>query len=84
MGEGGISNACKALVSPPPISYSEEISHKMQEKHPLSDQPVDLSSFGNANSSLVPLADVAMVENCIRSFHQLSGGGTSGLRDPYT
>ena len=80
MGEGGISNACKALVNPPPISYSADISHQMQEKHPLADQPADLSSFGNASSSLVPLADVALVESCIRSFHRLSGGGTSGLR----
>ena len=80
VGEGGISNACKALVNPPPISYSADISHQMQEKHPLADQPADLSSFGNASSSLVPLADVALVESCIRSFHRLSGGGTSGLR----
>ena len=80
VGEGGISNACKALVSQPPISYSREISHQMQEKHPKSDRPVDLSSFGNSSSSLVPLADAALVESCIRSFHRLSGGGASGLR----
>ena len=52
----------------------------MQEKHPRSERPVDLSSFGNASISQVPLADVALVESSIRSFHRLSGGGSSGLR----
>ena len=80
VGEGGLSNACKALVNPRPISHTMEVSQCMQDKHPPADQPVDLRAFGNASSALVPLADVALVERCIRSFHRLSGGGSSSLR----
>ena len=79
-GEGGFSNACKALVNPPPLSHSVEVSNQMLDKHPTADQHVDLSAFGSVSSSLVPLADVDLVEQCIRSFHRLSGGGPSGLR----
>ena len=49
-------------------------------KHPTVEHSVDLSNLGNASSSLVPLADTDLVEQCIRSFHRLSGGGPSGLR----
>ena len=49
-------------------------------KHPPSDNPVNLNAFANASSSLVPLSDVDTIENCIRSFHRLSGGGPSGLK----
>ena len=55
----------------------------MRDKHPAAVQPVDMSSFGNASSSLVPVADVDLVESCILSFHRLSGGGPSGLRPIY-
>ena len=78
--EGGYSNACKSLVSPPPLSHTVEITNKLADKHPIAEGPVDLSNFGNASSTLVPQADVDVVEQSIRSFHRLSGGGPSGLR----
>ena len=80
VSEGGLTNACKALVDPSPIRPTPEISRQMKDKHPRASEQVDLSSFGEASSSLVPLADVNLVESCIRSFHRLSGGGSSGLR----
>ena len=79
-GEGGYSNACKALISPPPLSHTEEVTSKLRDKHPHSTRPIDLSTFNNVSSTSVPLADVVTVEKCIRSFHRLSGGGPSGLR----
>ena len=79
-GEGGYNNACKALISPPPLSQTEEFASKLRDKHPCSTRPVDLSTFNNVSSTSVPLADVVIVEKCIRSFHRLSGGGPSGLR----
>ena len=78
--EGGLSNACKSLVSPPPLAQTAEVTRKLEEKHPLAEDHVDLRNLGNASRSLVPAADVALVEKCIRSFHRLSGGGPSGLR----
>ena len=74
-GEGGYSNACKALISPPPLSQTAEVTSKLRDKHPRSSSPIDLNTFGNASSTQVPLTDVVMVEQCIRSFHRLSGGG---------
>ena len=79
-GEGGLSNACKALVSPPPLGENTEVVQSLTDKHPSAENPVNLSAFGPASSSLVPTADVDTVERCIRSFHRLSGGGPSGLR----
>ena len=79
-GEGGLSNACKALVSPPPLGENTEVLQSLIDKHPSAENPVDLSAFGPASSSLVPTTDVDTVEQCIRSFHRLSGGGPSGLR----
>ena len=61
-GEGGFSNACKALVSPPPLNQSREVVDTLRQKHPPSDKQIDLSSVGNPSSDLVPLADVALVE----------------------
>ena len=78
--EGGLSNACKALVSPPPVSHTAEITNILVEKHPPATFPVTMSAFGNASGSSVPLADVDITERCINSFHRLSGGGPSGLR----
>ena len=77
--EGGYSNACKALVSHPPLAHTAEVTGLLKQKHPVSDRNVDLSSFGPSSSSLVPLADTDLVSKCIRSFHRLSGGGPSGL-----
>ena len=79
-GEGGYSNACKSLISPPPLGHTAEVTGMLADKHPTAERPVDLSNFGNASGSLVPLADVDLVNKCIRSFHRLSGGGPSGLR----
>ena len=81
--EGGFSNACKALTSSPPPGQSAEVIAQLKEKHPPSSQPIDLSTAGNANISLVPQIDTASVEKSIRSFHRLSGGGPSGLRPIY-
>ncbi|CAL4077907.1 unnamed protein product [Meganyctiphanes norvegica] len=78
--EGGYSNACKALVNPPPLGHTSEVRDQLEEKHPQATLPVDLSNFGNASNNLVPHADVDTTERCIRSFHRLSGGGPSGLR----
>ena len=78
--EGGFGNACKALVSPPPLLHTAETAERLKEKHPAATQPVDLSALGNPSNSLVPLADVDLVERSIQSFHRLSGGGPSGLR----
>ena len=78
--EGGLSNACKSLVSSTPLGHSAEVTRLLTDKHPAAEQPVDLSHFGNASSSLVPPADVDIVNKCISSFHRLSGGGPSGLR----
>ena len=80
VGEGGLSNACKALVDPPPINQTPEVVQLMKAKHPKATRQVDLSSFGEASRSQVPDVDVSQVESCIRSFHRLSGGGSSGLR----
>ena len=80
VGEGGLSNACKALVDPPPINQTPEVVQQMKAKHPKATRQVDLSSFGEASRSQVPDVDVSQVESCIRSFHRLSGGGSSGLR----
>ena len=79
-GEGGLSHACKALVSPPPLGHTTKVKDQLEAKHPQAVQPVDLRDFGNASSNLVPPADVEQVERGIRSFHRLSGGGPSGLR----
>ena len=79
-GEGGLSQACNSLVSPPPLGQTAEVSARLAEKHPTAESPVDLSNLGNASASLVPLADTDLIEQCIRSFHRLSGGGPSGLR----
>ena len=68
------------MVSPPPLGHTVEVSARLAEKHPSAENPVDLSEFGNASSSLVPLTDVDVVEKCICSFHRLSAGGPSGLR----
>lgn len=78
--EGGYSNACKALVSSPPLTHTADVTKKLIEKHPSSNHPVSLGMFGNASSSLVPISDVESIEGCIRSFHRLSGGGPSGLK----
>ena len=78
--EGGLSNACKALVSQPPVSHTEETTNILAAKHPPATSPVNMSAFGSASSSLVPLTDVALTEQGINSFHRLSGGGPSGLR----
>ena len=56
---------------------------KLKDKHPPASHHVDMSAFGNASSNMVPLADVDLVERCIRSFHRLSGGGPSSLRPIY-
>ena len=79
-GEGGLSQACRALISPPPLGQTAEITGRLALKHPVADSPVDLSRFGPANNSLVPLIDVDLIEQSIRSFHRLSGGGPSGLK----
>ena len=79
-GEGGLSNACQALISPPPLAENTEVINTLEAKHPSADTPVNLRAFEPASSALVPLADVDVVEQCIRSFHRLSGGGPSGLR----
>ena len=79
-GEGALSNACKALVSPPPLGQTAEVIAQLKEKHPPAGNPIDLSNYSNASSALGPPADVVLVEKCIRSFHRLSGGGPSGLR----
>ena len=79
-GEGGFSNACRALVSPPPLSHTTDILNQLEDKHPQAEHRVNMNDFGNASSNLVPLADVDLVEQCIRSFHRLSSGGPSGLR----
>ena len=78
--EGGYSNACKALTSPPPCGQTAEAAAQLREKHPPSSRPIDLSTYENANSTLVPHIETTSVEQCIRSFHRLSGGGPSGLR----
>ena len=57
-----------------------EVVNVLAQKHPPANLPVNMSAFGNASCNLVPLADVDLVEQCIRSFHRLSGGGPSGLR----
>lgn len=79
-GEGGFSNACNALVSPPPLGHTADVTSLLCEKHPPAVNPVDLNAFSNASSALVPSIDVDTVEKCIRSFHRLSGGGPTGLR----
>ena len=78
--EGGYSNASKALTSPPPLGQTAETTAQLREKHPSSSLPIDLSTLGNANSTLVPHITTASAEESIRSFHRLSGGGPSGLR----
>ena len=65
-GEGGFSNACQSLVSPPPLGHTTEIAGKLANKHPAADRPVDLSNLGNLSSMFVPLADGNLVEKCIR------------------
>ena len=53
-GEGGFSNACKALYIPPPLGHTAEVAARLTEKHPSAQSPVDLSEFGNASCALVP------------------------------
>ena len=60
--EGGYSNACKALISAPPLSQTAEATAKLREKHPSSNQPIDLNTFGNASSALVPHINSDLVE----------------------
>ena len=64
--EGGYSIACKALVSPPPLGYTAEVTSQLVKKHPPSAHPVNLNAFGNASSTQVPLSDVETIEKCIR------------------
>ena len=79
-GEGGYSNACRALTSPPPLAHTALVRDQLDQKHTIATRPVDLSAFGTASSTMVPRAEVDVIERCIRSFHRLSGGGPSGLR----
>ena len=79
-GEGGFSKACKALVDPSPLGHTQMVLNHLKHKHPSATSNIDLSNFGNASDSLVPQANVDLIERCIRSFHRLSGGGPSGLR----
>ena len=60
-GEGGLSNACRLLTSLPPFNHTAEIAGHLAEKHPAAKQPVDLSEFGNARSSLAPLVGVDLI-----------------------
>ena len=78
--EGGFSNACRALTSSPPLDQSQDVAEQLRQKHPSAVNSVDLSRFGNASSTLVPLSDATVVEQCIISFHRLSDGGPSRLR----
>ena len=78
--EGGYSNACKALTSPPPLGHTVDVVNQLKEKHPPSIDPIDLNTFGIASNALIPQVDTALVEQCICSIHHLSGGGPSGLR----
>ena len=78
--EGGLSQACRSLISPPPLNHTADIISRLTNKHPRAEHPVDLSEFGNSSSALVPNIEVDLIEQCIRSFHRLSGGGPSGLR----
>ena len=73
--EGGYSNACTTLTSPPPLGQTMETMAQLREKHPSSSHPVDLSNLGNAGNALVPQIEASSVEQGIRSFHLLSGGG---------
>ena len=79
-GEGGFSSAYNALVSPPPLGHTADVTNQLLRKHPPATDPIDLSAFSSPSSALVPLTDVDTVEKCIRSFHRLSGGGLAGLR----
>ena len=56
--EGGFGRACQALVSPPPLNHTEEVTGLLADKHPPSAQPVDMRTFGSASSGLVPQTDV--------------------------
>ena len=78
--EGGFSKACEALTSSPPLGHTAEVRAKMEEKHPKSNSSINLNMFGPASTALVPEVNTVTVEQCIRSFHRLSGGGPSGLR----
>ena len=68
------------MISQPPLNQTAEVIEDLKRKHPQSGRNIDLSAYGNASSSLVPVADVSLVEQCVRSFHRLSGGGPSGLK----
>ena len=50
-GEYGYSNACKALVSAPPLSHTSEVRATLETKHPSASRPVDLSNFANASAN---------------------------------
>ena len=78
--EGGFAQACNSLVGSPPLLHNADTTARLKEKHPPTSQPVDLSALGNPSNTLVPLAEVALVERSIKSFHRLSGGGPSGLK----
>ena len=54
--------------------------NSVASKHTSALRPIDLSNLGDASNTLVPIADVDLVDRSIRSFHRLSGGGPSGLR----
>ncbi|CAL4245926.1 unnamed protein product [Meganyctiphanes norvegica] len=46
--EGGFGNACKALVGQPPLLHTAETTERLKEKHPLTNQPVDMSALGES------------------------------------
>ena len=78
VAEGGLRNACNALIDPQPLGRDEETAAKLADKHPVPDQQVDMSNYGMASSTLVPTIEVDLVECSIRSFHRLSGGDLLG------
>ena len=78
-GEGGFVQACNALVASPLLLHTAEDTGPRKEKHPPTSQPVDLSALANPSNTLVPQAEVDLVERSINFFHHLSGGGPSGL-----
>ena len=82
-GERAFAKATASLTANPPVDHTAAAVAELRAKHPSAQSPVDLTSYGAANTGSVPVVDRISVERAIRSFHAHSAAGPSGLRPAF-
>ena len=80
-GEGEMSRACAALVSPPLLDDTAEIATKLRAKHPQAPPAMPaMLPLGPPSQTSVPDLSVQDVLAAVKSFPRGSAGGPTGLR----